>query len=46
MTALLDFATGFAALAAAEPHRVRRIDASGDADAVTVRLLAAVEDLL
>jgi dTMP kinase len=39
-------ADGFAALAREEPARYRRVDASGDAEAVTARLLAAVEDLL
>ncbi|HEX8621846.1 MAG TPA: dTMP kinase [Allosphingosinicella sp.] len=39
-------AAAFAALAEAEPDRFRRIDASGTAEAVTARLLAAVEDLL
>ena len=36
----------FAALAEAEPERYRRVDASGEAAAVTQRLLAALEDLL
>jgi len=36
----------FDALAAAEPARFRRIDASGDPEAVTARALAALEDLL
>ena len=39
-------AEAFAALAEAEPERFRRIDAGGPAQAVTARLLAAVEDLL
>jgi dTMP kinase len=39
-------AAAFAALADEDPARYRRIDASGDPDSVTVRLLAAVEDLL
>ncbi|HEX9953699.1 MAG TPA: dTMP kinase [Allosphingosinicella sp.] len=39
-------AAGFRALAEEEPARFRRIEASGDADAVTARLLAALEDLL
>jgi dTMP kinase len=39
-------ADSFKALAEAEPGRFRRIDASGTAEAVTARLLAAVEDLL
>lgn len=37
---------GFRTIAAAEPERVRLIDASGTPDAVTVRLLAALADLL
>ena len=37
---------GFRAIAAAEPERVRLIDASGTPDEVTVRLLAALADLL
>ncbi|MFN3389209.1 MAG: dTMP kinase [Allosphingosinicella sp.] len=41
-----EVAAAFAALAEAEPGRFRRIDASGSAEAVTARLLAAVEDLL
>jgi dTMP kinase len=36
-------ANGFAALATAEPERFRVIDALGDADAVTARLIAALE---
>jgi dTMP kinase len=36
----------FAALAEAEPERYRRVDASGDAEEVTKRLLAALEGLL
>ena len=36
----------FAQLAEGEPERFRRIDASGSAEGVTARLLAAVEDLL
>lgn len=39
-------AAGFAALAEEEPSRFRRADASGDAEAVTERLLTALEDLL
>jgi dTMP kinase len=39
-------AAAFAALAEAEPDRFRRIDAGGSPEAVTARLLAAVEDLL
>jgi dTMP kinase len=39
-------AAAFADLAEAEPHRFRRIDASGPPEAVTARLLAAVGDLL
>lgn len=39
-------ALAFRALAAAEPDRFRIIDASGDPDAVTKRLLDALEDLL
>ena len=39
-------AAAFAALAEAEPERFRRIDASGSPEAVTARLVAAVEDLL
>ena len=39
-------AAAFDALAGEEPRRFRRIDASGTAEAVTDRLLAAVEDLL
>jgi dTMP kinase len=39
-------ATAFAALADAEPDRFRRIDAGGSAEAVTTRLLMAIEDLL
>jgi dTMP kinase len=41
-----DVAASFAALAEAEPGRFRRIDASGSAEAVTARLMAALEDLL
>lgn len=37
---------GFRAIAAAEPERVRLIDASGTAEEVTARLLAALADLL
>jgi dTMP kinase len=37
---------GFRTIAAAEPDRVRLIDASGTADEVTARLLAALADLL
>ena len=36
----------FREIAAAEPERVRLVDASGSAEKVTARLLAAVEDLL
>ena len=39
-------AEAFSALADEEPKRFRRIDASGSAEEVTARLLAAVEDLL
>ena len=39
-------AEAFARLAAEEPDRYRVIDASGGADDVTARLLAALEDLL
>lgn len=39
-------AAAFERLAEEEPQRYRRVDASGLADAVTERLLAAVEDLL
>lgn len=39
-------ARGFAAQAAAEPERVRLVDAGGDAEAVTARLIDALEDLL
>ena len=39
-------AAAFAALAEQEPDRFRIVDAGGDADAVTARLLAALEDLL
>lgn len=39
-------AAAFDALAAAEPERIRVVDASGNAQEVTARLLAAVEDLL
>jgi dTMP kinase len=42
----LRVAEAFAALAAREPDRVRAIDASGSVEAVTARLLAALEDLL
>jgi dTMP kinase len=37
---------GFRTIAAAEPGRVRLIDASGTPDEVTTRLLAALEDIL
>ncbi|MGQ0661924.1 dTMP kinase [Sphingosinicella sp.] len=37
---------GFRAIVAAEPKRVRLIDAAGAPDEVTARLLAALEDLL
>jgi len=40
-----DVASAFAALADAEPERIRRIDASGSPEDVTSRLLAAIEDL-
>lgn len=40
-----DVARRFAAMAAAEPDRFRRIDASGAPDQVTPRLLAALADL-
>lgn len=36
----------FAAIAAAEPARVRTVDASGSTDQVTARLVAALADLL
>jgi dTMP kinase len=39
-------AAGFAMLAAHEPERIRRIDASGAPEEVTSRLIAAIEDLL
>jgi dTMP kinase len=39
-------AAAFAQLAEEEPERFRRVDARGSAEAVTARLLAAVEDLL
>jgi len=39
-------ASAFEALAGAEPDRFRRVDASGEAGEVTVRALAAIEDLL
>ena len=39
-------ARAFAQLAGEEPNRFRRIDASGPAEDVTARLLAAIEDLL
>jgi dTMP kinase len=39
-------AAGFAALAEEEPERFRRVDASGEAEDVTARLLAALGDLL
>jgi len=39
-------AEAFSQLAEEEPARFRRIDAGGDPQAVTARLLAAVEDLL
>ena len=39
-------ASAFAAIAEEEPGRFRRVDASGSAEEVTARLLAAVEDLL
>lgn len=39
-------AAAFGALADAEPERFRRVNASGSAEAVTARLLAALGDLL
>jgi dTMP kinase len=39
-------AAAFAAFADADPLRFRRIDAAGEAEQVTARLLAALEDLL
>lgn len=39
-------AATFAALAAAEPERYRVVDASGEPEQVTARLVAALEDLL
>ncbi|HEX9932602.1 MAG TPA: dTMP kinase [Allosphingosinicella sp.] len=39
-------AAGFARIAEEEPERFRIVDASGEADDVTARLLAAIEDLL
>lgn len=39
-------AAAFARFVAMEPERFRRIDASGAAEAVTVRLMTAVEDLI
>jgi dTMP kinase len=39
-------AAAFDHLAAEEPERYRRIDAAGSPDAVTARLIAALEDLL
>jgi hypothetical protein len=36
----------FAALALAEPDRIRAVDAEGSPDQVTARLLTAIEDLL
>jgi dTMP kinase len=39
-------AAAFETLAAEEPGRFRRVDASGGAEAVTARALAAIEDLL
>jgi dTMP kinase len=39
-------AQAFSKLAEEEPGRFRRVDADGPAEAVTARLLAAVEDLL
>lgn len=41
-----DVAGAFQALAEAEPQRVRLIDASGHAETVTNRILAALDDLL
>lgn len=39
-------ASAFASLAEEEPQRFRTVEAAGDADDVTQRLLAAIEDLL
>ena len=39
-------AGGFVQLAEEEPERYRRVDASGSAEEITERLLAALEDLL
>ena len=39
-------ADGFLRLAAAEPHRFRVVDAGGHPEAVTARLMEALEDLL
>jgi dTMP kinase len=39
-------ADAFSALADQDPHRFRRVDASGSAEAVTDRLIAALGDLL
>lgn len=41
-----DVARAFEAMAASDPVRFRLISASGDAEAVTERLIAALEDLL
>jgi dTMP kinase len=41
-----EVARAFAALAAAEPDRFAAIDARGEPDSVTARLIAALEDLL
>jgi dTMP kinase len=42
----LGVAAGFEQLVREEPDRVRQVDASGPAQSVTARLLAALEDLL
>lgn len=41
-----EVAAAFAALAAAEPERIRIVEAGGDAEQVTARILAAIGDLL
>lgn len=41
-----EVAAGFRAIADEEPERVRVVDASGAAEQVTARLIAAIEDLL
>ena len=41
-----EVAASFRAVAAAEPERVRKVDASGAAHEVTARLLDAIEDML